>query len=49
VFSSKRAEVLQRLLARERVFATDWFRTKYEQQARRNLEVSIRKLTQPSP
>ena len=41
VFASKRAEILKRFLARERIFATDWFRNKYEKQARLNLEASI--------
>jgi len=44
VFGPKRAEILQRFLARERIFAADWFRDKYEQQARRNLEASINRL-----
>jgi len=34
VFASKRAEILGRFLARPGIFATEWFRTKYEQQAR---------------
>jgi predicted metal-dependent HD superfamily phosphohydrolase len=41
VFASKRAEILKRFLSRERIFATDWFRKKYEQQARLNLRASI--------
>jgi predicted metal-dependent HD superfamily phosphohydrolase len=48
LFRSKRAEILQRFLDHERIFATDWFRKKYEQAARRNLEASIRKLAQPA-
>jgi len=44
VFASKRAEILQRFLARDRIFVTEWFRNKYERQARQNLEVSISKL-----
>ena len=44
VFASKRAEILQGFLAREQIFATEWFRTKYERHARRNLEASIREL-----
>lgn len=44
IFASKRGEILQRFLARERIFATAWFRNKYESQARRNLAASIRKL-----
>jgi predicted metal-dependent HD superfamily phosphohydrolase len=47
LFASKRAEILQRFLARERIFATDWFRNKYERSARRNLEASIAKLRKP--
>lgn len=41
VFAFKRAEILERFLARERIFAADWFHAKYEQRARRNLEASI--------
>jgi len=48
VFGPKRAEILHGFLVRERIFATDWFRTKYEQQARRNLEASIRRLRELS-
>ena len=48
VFKSKRAEILQRFLAREQLFATDWFRGKYEQQARRNLAASVRRLNEKS-
>jgi len=44
IFNSKRAEILERFLARSRIYATDFFATKYEQQARRNLESSIRQL-----
>jgi predicted metal-dependent HD superfamily phosphohydrolase len=44
VFNSKRAEILERFLGRERIFSTERFRSKYEQQARRNLERSIRRL-----
>jgi predicted metal-dependent HD superfamily phosphohydrolase len=45
VFASKRVEILKRFLARERIFATDWFRNKYEKQARFNLEGSIAALS----
>jgi len=45
VFASKRAEMLRRFLARDRIFATEWFRNKYERQARQNLEVSLTKLS----
>jgi predicted metal-dependent HD superfamily phosphohydrolase len=41
LFSSKRAEILERFLARETIYGTDWFRNKYERQARQNLEASI--------
>ena len=44
IFNSKRAEILERFLARSRIYATDFFATKYEQKARRNLEGSIRQL-----
>lgn len=40
-FAAKRAEILERFLARERIFTTDWFRARYEQRARWNLEASI--------
>ena len=45
VFVPKRAEILQRFLARGHIFSTDWFRQKYEKQARMNLEESISRLT----
>jgi len=44
LFSSKRAEILDRFLARKAIYATEWFRKKYERQARHNLEVSILEL-----
>ena len=44
VFASKRLEILQRFVAREHLFATKWFRNKYEAQARRNLKASNTKL-----
>jgi predicted metal-dependent HD superfamily phosphohydrolase len=47
IFNSKREEILERFLARSRIYATDIFATKYEQQARRNLESSIRQLRRP--
>jgi predicted metal-dependent HD superfamily phosphohydrolase len=43
-FKVKRAEILQRFLARDRIYATGHFFGKYEQQARSNLESSIRSL-----
>jgi len=44
IFNFKRAEILERFLARSRIYATDFFATNYEEQARRNLEGSIRQL-----
>ena len=37
IFNFKRAEILEGFLARSRIYVTDFFATKYEQQARRNL------------
>ena len=45
VFNTKRAEILKRFLNRERIYSTEHFFTRYERQARRNLENSIQKLT----
>jgi len=44
VFSNKRAEILERFLARERIFTLKWFWSRYEQQARQNLRTSIQML-----
>jgi predicted metal-dependent HD superfamily phosphohydrolase len=44
VFGSKRAKILEGFLAREQIFATEWFRNRYEQSARRNLEASLNML-----
>jgi predicted metal-dependent HD superfamily phosphohydrolase len=44
VFSAKRAEILQNFLRRPVIYATELFRQKYEEQARRNLSGSIAKL-----
>jgi predicted metal-dependent HD superfamily phosphohydrolase len=43
-FAAKRAEILERFLARERLYATEHFFAKYESQARANLQDSLRKL-----
>jgi predicted metal-dependent HD superfamily phosphohydrolase len=43
-FAAKRAEILERFLARERIYTTEPFFTKYEQRARSNLQQSIRNL-----
>jgi len=48
-FAARRAEILERFLAREKIYSTGEFFRKYEARARRNLESSIRKLRrQPS-
>jgi predicted metal-dependent HD superfamily phosphohydrolase len=44
-FAAKRAEILERFLVRKRIYATDHFFAKYEQQARFNLQNSILMLT----
>jgi predicted metal-dependent HD superfamily phosphohydrolase len=44
IFAAKRAKILEQFLARPTIFSTDNFRTRYEAQARRNLEASIRHL-----
>jgi predicted metal-dependent HD superfamily phosphohydrolase len=41
LFRQKRREILETFLARPRIFSTDYFRSKYEAQARNNLERSI--------
>lgn len=42
-FAAKRAEILDRFLARARIYATDYFASKYEHQARLNLRESVRR------
>jgi predicted metal-dependent HD superfamily phosphohydrolase len=44
IFDPKRAEILERFLARPRIYVTDHFSAKYEQPARINLQRSIRRL-----
>jgi predicted metal-dependent HD superfamily phosphohydrolase len=43
-FAAKRAEVLERFLARGRIYATDHFHQRHEAQARLNLQSSLRRL-----
>ena len=43
-FAARRAEILERFLARERIYSTENFFAKYETQARANLRESLRKL-----
>jgi predicted metal-dependent HD superfamily phosphohydrolase len=44
VFRTKRSDILEAFLARPRLYATDWFRHKYDQLARHNLLASLEKL-----
>jgi predicted metal-dependent HD superfamily phosphohydrolase len=44
LFASKRAEILERFLSRDRIFHTEVFYNKYEAQARVNLTESVRRL-----
>ncbi len=46
-FRAGRLNVLQSFLDRPSIYYTDFFRTKYEEQARRNLQRSIEKLKRP--
>lgn len=41
IFSAKRAEILQKFLARQRIYSTDVFLAKYERAARINLQRSL--------
>jgi len=43
-FISKRAEILEGFMARDRIYTTDPFFAKYEQKARANLRESLRRL-----
>ena len=44
VYRRKRAQILQSFLDRESVYATEWFRSRYEQSARANLRRAIEAL-----
>jgi predicted metal-dependent HD superfamily phosphohydrolase len=44
VFREKRASILRTFLARETIFFTDFFQTRYEEQAQRNLARSLGQL-----
>jgi predicted metal-dependent HD superfamily phosphohydrolase len=44
IFCTKRTEILERFLARERIYSTKHFFDRYEQQARANLQASVQKL-----
>jgi len=43
-FRSKRAAILESLLARRRIFQTDFFYNRYEAPARKNLARSLERL-----
>lgn len=45
-FAVKRAEILERFLARPRIYSTELVFNKYEHQARENLRASLRRLKQ---
>ena len=45
VFTSKRAEILERFLTRERIYQTDFFCQRLEAQARENLSASVKRLS----
>lgn len=45
VFWPKRAEFLRTMMNRKRIYATDFFATKYEAAARENLARSIRRIS----
>jgi predicted metal-dependent HD superfamily phosphohydrolase len=47
-FTAKRAEILERFLARPRLYASDYFYERYENQARVNLQASVQQL-RPAP
>ena len=44
LFASRRAEILENFLARDRIYATDWFSQSCERQARSNLKASLARL-----
>ena len=48
LFAAKRGEILERFFARKNIFALEWFQSRYEHQARHNLEISIKKLSHGS-
>ncbi|MDD5740370.1 MAG: N-methyl-D-aspartate receptor NMDAR2C subunit [Candidatus Nanoarchaeia archaeon] len=48
-FRKARSRILESFLSRDSIYQTDFFRDKYEVQARKNLERSINILTNPVP
>ncbi len=45
IFAQKRTEILEAFLKRDHIYSTPFFRERYENQARKNLERSIKKLS----
>lgn len=45
IFATKRTEILEKFLARPKIFGTEFFFAKYEAQARGNLAESVRRLS----
>jgi predicted metal-dependent HD superfamily phosphohydrolase len=43
MFNPKRAEVLSKFLERDKIYQTDYFQSRYEEQARKNLTEAIKK------
>jgi predicted metal-dependent HD superfamily phosphohydrolase len=46
VYRIERAKILRRFLSRANIFVTEWFRDKYEDTARRNLQFLLKKMGQ---
>lgn len=44
IFGPKRVAILERFLARDRIYSSEWFQQNYEHQARANLQQSIHNL-----
>jgi predicted metal-dependent HD superfamily phosphohydrolase len=44
MFATKRAEILERFLARQRIYSTKQFYDRYEREARANIQASVQKL-----
>lgn len=49
IFATKRSEILERFLARPRIYSSDLFFNRLEAQARENLRASIQRLRGSSP
>ena len=44
MFATNRAEILERFLARQRIYSTKQFYDRYEREARANVQASVQKL-----